>query len=268
MRAIIVCCLLLLACGSEPQNAAITTARKDSTPAVLPPSPSEDPDTIFTPDTETKITAVLPAIKKPSGIYRFLLPAEGSTQILHTVSFSPGTFRLQEEFRGKGDSTVITEGTWAPSSGFIWLYKDQIVRGRYTWKGDTLQYYSPRLKKTFTMAKLSPASANKVWQTKKKEGIYLYGVGTEPFWSVELTNGDSMVLNMPDWSTPLRTRLSNTSLARDSTVYSAAFDSLELTVYPFFCNDGMSEFLYRQKIKINYKGQTYRGCGEVLATNH
>jgi len=25
---------------------------------------------------------------------------------------------------------IITEGTWAPSAGYIWIYKDQIARGR------------------------------------------------------------------------------------------------------------------------------------------
>jgi uncharacterized membrane protein len=261
---VIFVCFFLLSCGSEPKEVSVTTQTKEITTAPSTQIIAADTDNSFAKDTTTDIVPVVRPTKKPSGIYRFLSPYEGSQKILHTIAFYPGTYRLQEEYPGKKDSIVVTEGTWAPSEGVIWLYKDQIVRGRYTWKGDTLQYYSPRLKKNFSMAKLSPVTANKIWQTKKGGGTLLYGVGNEPFWSVEVNNQDSIVLNMPDWNTPLRVKMTATDIARDSTVYAAPNDSLHITVYPFFCNDGMSDFLYTRKVKMTYKGQTYKGCGEVL----
>lgn len=261
---VIYSCFLLLACGSEPKEKTDSATTKETTPAPVTKIVSSDTDSNLALDDEVKPAPAVQITQKPSGIYRFFLPYEGGQKIRHTIAFYPGTYRLQEEYGEKKDSIVITEGTWAPSSGYIWLYKDQIVRGRYTWKGETLQYYSPQLKKTFSMTKLSPAVSNRVWQVKKKEGVYLYGVGTEPFWSVEVTGTDSLVLNMPDWNIPLRAKLETTSLARDSTVYSTANDSLQVTVYSQFCNDGMSDFLYTKKVKVFYKGETYSGCGEVL----
>jgi uncharacterized membrane protein len=58
--------------------------------------------------------------------------------------------------------------------------------------------------------------------------------------------------------------MNTASASADSTVYTADNDSLLVTVYPLFCSDGMSDFLYTQKIKLVYKGQTYTGCGERL----
>jgi uncharacterized membrane protein len=263
---VLIGCFFLLSCGTEPTatETAVTTqstTNDSAKPAVA--LTAADTNSSFAMDSDDEALAVKPT-KKPTGIYRFLLPVDGGQKILHTVAFYPGSYRLQEEYSGKRDSIVVTKGTWAPSQGFIWLYKDQILRGRYTWKGDTLQYYSPRTKKTFSMNKLTPVIADKLWQTKKDQGDVVYGVGNEPFWSIDLTDKDSLVLNMPNWTAPLRLKIGGVSAAKDSTVYTAASDSVKVVLYPLFCSDGMSNFLYSKKVKLVYRGQTLNGCGEEL----
>lgn len=259
-------CLLLLSCAAGPADEASEVKTVDSIVAPVTELPATDTNPGFANEepiaVENPVTP--PPVKRPSGVYRFLLPGDEGGHILHTVSFANGSFRLQEEFGPGWDSVSVTQGTWAPSAGFIWLYKDQVVRGRYTWKGDTLQYYSPRLKKSMAMEKLTSVRVNDFWQNKKAEGASLYGVGTEPFWSVELTRQDSLVVTMPDWNAPLRLKANRASATADSTVFTAAGDSVRVVVYPFFCSDGMSDFLYTQKIRLVYKGQTYSGCGERL----
>ena len=259
-------CVLLFSCGTEPKETAVSNPSTDTviTPASLDtPTSRADTNLSFAKeDVLAEEPAPLPPMKRPSGVYRFLLPEEGGQKILHTVSFLPGTFRLQEEYGDKRDSVVVTNGTWSPSRDFIWLYRDQVVRGRYTWQGDTLQYYSPRLKKSFPMEKLTSIRTREVWQQKKEEGAVLYAVGNEPFWSAEITTGDTLVVNMPDWNAPLRVKVQVDNTAADSTVYTAINDSLQVAVFPFYCSDGMSDFLYTQRVKMIYKGQAYKGCGE------
>jgi uncharacterized membrane protein len=264
-------CCFLLACGNGPNEEPVGAAAgvQTSTPARAD-TPIAASDTITNEAAEgdaKEELPVAPLTKRPSGIYQLLLPLEGDEKMLQTVAFYPTTYRLQEEY-GKRDSTVVTEGTWASSEGTIWLYKDHILRGRYTWKGDTLQYYSPRLKRSFSTEKLTPALANKVWQTKRKEGALLYGVGTEPFWSVEVTGRDSIVLNMPDWAEPFRAKLTSSDAGSDSIVYAAGPDSLYVALYPYFCSDGMSDFVYTRKVKVMHRNKTYEGCGELLRQNH
>ena len=256
---ILLCGVCLAACGSEPKENHVTTKVERST-ITNPAATSIDTSVSYAKDTTSHASYAVAEIKRPSGIYQFVLPYENN-QILHTIAFYPGSYRLQEEYLEKQDSIVITEGTWTPSQGFIWLYKDQLVRGRYIWKGDTLQYFNPGTSKKFSLAKLTPASTNAVWREKEKQGTILYGVGNEPFWSIEVNRHDSAVLSMPEWTSPLRVRLSSTNLTKDSTIYSADEDSLRIVVFRNFCSDGMSDFTYSNKVSITYKGRVYRGCG-------
>jgi len=208
----------------------------------------------------------LPAVQKiksPNGIYQMVLPLKNKVE--QTIAFNSDlTYQLQEKYgNGEKDSVVITEGTWTPSDGFIWLYKDQIVRGRYKWKGDTLQYYSPLLKKNFFMRELQDAVQNAAWNNKRKKGVVLFGTGNEPFWNIELDNKDSLSFLVSEWNQPLRIKIDSSFNRSDSIEYIGRTDSTQIrvTLFPQFCNDGMSKFIYRNKVKVQYNHQSYSGCG-------
>ncbi len=204
-------------------------------------------------------------IKRPYGIYQGVLHVNGKMQ--QTIAFYPDyTFQLQETYPvKKEDSVVRTSGNWSPSDGYIWLYKDQVVRGRYKWKGDTLQYVTPAMRKSFSLNHMSDAMDNETWKAKKKEGMELFGTGTEPFWSVAYQQ-DSISFQLADWTQPLHIKLSKTLRTSDSVAYYADNDSthLSVTVFPYFCNDGMSDFVYSNRVRILYNNQVYKGCGMLF----
>jgi uncharacterized membrane protein len=258
-------CFILSACGSNEAevNKTSRTTSSTNTTAIVAQTVSDNTNTSFAKEADTVEAPPVSIIKRPTGIYQFLMPY-GETKVLHTVAFYPGNFRLQEEYIEKRDSVITTKGTWAPSQGFIWLYKEQLVQGRYTWKGDTLQYYNPATKKSFSMTKLIPADNNAAWQEKRNAGAVLFGVGTEPFWSVEVSKADTLIFSSPEWTSPLKIKLSQKSRTSDSTVFTSAQDSMHVAVYPFFCNDGMSDFIYTNKISVTYKGRVYQGCGQLF----
>ena len=215
---------------------------------------------------DTSDVVPLPLVKKvnpPNGIYRTVLPVNGTME--QTVAFNKDfTYQLQEKYNNNNsDSIVITEGTWAPSDGAIWLYKDQVIRGRYKWSGETLQYYSPFLKKSFSMKPLQDAMQNAVWKNKAREGVSFIGVGTEPFWKIELDNKDSLAFLLSEWKQPLRIKIDSSFNEADSAGFIAGPDSAQIrvTIFPHFCSDGMSDFVYRNKIKVQYNQQIYSGCG-------
>jgi len=203
-----------------------------------------------------------PRIKSPEGIYQGVLPVSGNVE--QTVVFhSNRTYELQELYRDKKDSLVSLTGNWAPSDGYIWLYKDQVVRGRYRWKDDQLQYFSPSLNKSFAMNQRQDIMDNKTWKDRNGSGVLLYGVGNEPFWSVEYSDKDTLSLRMADWKEPVKLKLTSTQKSADSVQYNAQSDSttLTLTVFPQFCSDGMSDYIYRNRIKVRYKEKVLEGCG-------
>ncbi|MFL5738659.1 MAG: hypothetical protein ACJ75B_00470 [Flavisolibacter sp.] len=203
-------------------------------------------------------------IKNPSGIYQTTLPFDGGMQ--QTVAFyDDQTYRLEEKYNRK-DSMVVVEGNWTPSDGFIWLYHDQVMRGRYNWKGDDLQYFSPLYKKYFSMRSLHDVMDDQQWQNKAKEGVLLFGLGNEPFWTVEFNNRDSVSFLLSEWSRPVQLKLDSLVHTKDSINYLAHSDSARLTItaYPYFCNDGMSDNVYRNRIRVRFNNQTYNGCGMVF----
>lgn len=215
-------------------------------------------------DTLASLPPVQP-IKKPVGIYHTTLPFD--QKIEQTVVFNKDlTYKLEEKYPDR-DSMVITEGNWSPSDGYIWLYKDQIVFARYKWKGDKLQYYSPQLKKSFTMNALQDVLQNDPWKNQAQEGIIVYGIGNEPFWRIEYNNRDTISFLMADWEHPVKMKMTSSFSTKDSTGYLAQNDSakLHLTVYPYFCNDGMSDLTYRNRIRVQYNQQVYNGCGMMYS---
>ena len=114
------------------------------------------------------------------------------------------------------------------------------------------------------MTRLTPAGNNAAWQEKRKVGSVLFGVGTEPFWSIEVSKADTLIFSSPEWTSPFKTRLSQKTQTKDSTVFASATDSLQVVIYPFFCNDGMSDFVYTNKITVTYKGRVFQGCGQLF----
>jgi uncharacterized membrane protein len=113
------------------------------------------------------------------------------------------------------------------------------------------------------MQVMKDALLNDVLANKKQQGIILFGLGNEPFWNVELNNKDSVSFQIADWSQPVKLKVDSTIRNKDSLFYLAKNDSIDfkLTVLPYFCNDGMSDYVYGNKVQLQYNHQTYKGCG-------
>lgn len=255
------CLLLFFSCTLPAEREAIENAKQSET-TVLENTEVNAAQQL--PADTLAIAPVVQRIKKPSGIYRSVLPL--TDKIEQTILFNNDfTYRLQERYTEKKDSTVITEGTWTPSDGFIWLYKDQIVRGRYKWKDNTLQYYSPVAKKGFAMNHLQDAIQNAAWRNKGKQGVILFAVGNEPFWHAEYDTKDSVSFLLSEWEQPLRIKVKSFFSSQDSLGYTAINDSVQLrvTVFPQFCSDGMSDYTYRNKVKVVLNEHVYHGCGII-----
>lgn len=252
--------LFYTACTLPEKKKENQLARKSDTTLI-------QTDNSYTAAMDTPSAIRLPAVEKiqaPTGIYRVVMP---SNEMEQTIAFNSDlTYRLEEKyFADKKDSTVASEGTWTPSDGFIWLYKDQVVRGRYKWKGDTLQYYSPLVKKSFSMDHLQDALQNTAWRNKGKQGVIILGVGNEPFWNIELDNKDSLSFRLSEWDQPARMKIDSSFNDKDGLGYIAHHDSVQLlvTIFPQFCSDGMSDFIYRNKVRVQYNQKSYTGCGIV-----
>jgi len=200
--------------------------------------------------------------KSPIGFYGATLPCANCKGIEHTVFFNPDlTFRLEEARLGTKELTK-TEGRWQAVEGKIFLYKNDTVKARYTWQADTL-YYLDEADRLFALRTLPAAGNNPSWKERGERGTLFFGTGTEPFWSIEVDKKNGLSFHLAEWKTPKTFKPSVPVTAGDSTVYSSKSDSssLRVTISSAFCSDGMSDFIYTNKVRVVYNGQVYLGCG-------
>lgn len=272
--AYFIICLAVLSCTNHDTattTTAVTTVNHDTaaTTAIDTAAQPTQKTAVTTNNTKEEDDDTPPPayIKTPSpnGIYRTILPCEGCKGIEHIVAFYPNnTYRIEEK-KIENDSVQfdITTGDWKPTDGVIWLYKDQVVKARYSWKGDTLMYLMPSIKKSIALHQMTPATENEAWQSKREKGISFFGVGNEPFWSIEISNKNAITFSLVNSGEPVAFLPTEPVRSKDSIVYHIQNDSTSLraVIYHQFCSDGMSDFIYNEKVVVQYNGQTFNGCG-------
>ncbi len=241
--------IALTACNSETST---TMTSKDSNT-----SNKANDTTTVTLDTLQKNT------KLPLGFYQVMLPCADCKAIEHTIFFNDDlSYQIEEKRWDKEDAVSRTTGNWRPNEGKIWAYENDKVRARYEWRGDTLVYIEPS-DNVIIMQKLSTALQNDVWRNKGKEGVEFFGIGTEPFWSIEIDEQKAIQFQLANWAKPLSFKAVPPVKNADSILYKMGKDTsaLLVTIFNQFCNDGMSDNIYNNRVKVIYRGMEYNGCG-------
>lgn len=225
---------------------------------IVPDSPRNDGT--LQQDTQTVITdtAKRPVtVKEPDGVYQSVLP-QGR---LHTIAFyADHTYLMQEE---QGKNTTRTRGNWKPTNGIIYLYNGQLLAGQYRWHNDTLLHLTGR--NETPLQKLVSAEQNDVWIKKGAGGLEFFGIGTEPFWNIEVDEQKQISFHLAEWERPLLFKPSRRVTSGDSILYNTSNDTatLSITIYNRFCSDGMSDYIYPNRVKVVYKNRVFDGCGLV-----
>jgi uncharacterized membrane protein len=246
-------------------SSLILMACSNSAPDTSPKSDSLKKDGTIMQDTavmqkDSAVSAV--TTNFPNGIYQVGLPCSDCKTLQHTIAFYPDkTFRLEEEKWGKTQTLSKIKGNWSITNNTLSLYQDHLVVSQYNLRGDSLLYISGS--KEYALNKLPAATGNDVWRKEQKKGITFFGVGNEPFWNIEISDREKIAFHLAEWGKPLQYKPANPVRSGDSLVYTTANDSgtLHVAIYDQFCSDGMSDFIYNNKVKVVYKGRVFNGCG-------
>jgi uncharacterized membrane protein len=199
----------------------------------------------------------------PDGAYQGMYPCKGCEGIQQTILFTADKkYRLEEVTWGKSSPPKKTEGIWEKQNGMVVLYQQGRSPLRFFLRKDSL--FTDSLQ--YALVKRELAILNPSWKQKQSEGVDFLGVGNEPFWSLEIDNEKRIVFKLADWKKAVIVPVQKPSVSKDSTVYNLLSEKsvLRISVYPQFCSDGMSDFLYQFKVAVNFKGITYKGCGILL----
>lgn len=199
----------------------------------------------------------------PSGAYQGMYPCKGCEGIQQTILFTPDKkYRLEELTWGKSSIPKKTEGIWEIKTGMVWMYQQGKPPMKFFLRKDSL--FTDSLQ--YALVKRELAVINPSWKQKQSEGIDFIGVGNEPFWSLEIDNEKMISFKLTDWKKPVVVTSQKPTITKDSTLYmlSSGGMPLRVIIYPQFCSDGMSDFLYQYKVAVSFKGNTYKGCGVML----
>lgn len=211
----------------------------------------------------------------PEGAYQGMFPCKDCEGIQNTIIFSPNkTYSREEMPWGSPARPYQAKGKWERKDNKIVLYANGKPELKFRYRKDTLvnvESNGNRLSDSskYILTKRSLASENKSWAQKKNQGIDFVGVGNEPFWSLEIDNEKMVVFKLAEWKKPVIVPIEKPYVKNDSTYYSLMSDNTawSVTILPQYCSDGMSDFLYQQKVIVRYKGTAYRGCGVVLSAD-
>ncbi|MEO8762910.1 MAG: copper resistance protein NlpE N-terminal domain-containing protein [Ginsengibacter sp.] len=205
----------------------------------------------------------------PSGAYQGMFPCKGCEGIQQTILFNDDkSYRQEQLVWGKDATPKTSEGSWRRKDGKIELSQNNKIAIVLMKKMDTLYgvnvngiLVSDSAKYILTKRKL--AANNAVWNEKRSQGIDFTGLGNEPFWTLEIDNEKFILFNLAGWKKPVIVPIEKPVINKDSTLYTLKNDTTKwtITIFPQFCNDGMSDYLYQYKVQVNYQGTLFKGCG-------
>jgi uncharacterized membrane protein len=212
----------------------------------------------------------------PSGAYQGVFPCQDCDGLQQTILFRPDkTFKQEQLIWGRNEIPKISEGSWTRKNGKIELSQNGKNAMVLVKKKDTLFTVSIggvdlNNSSKYFLTTRSLARDNPVWLDKQKKGIDFAAAGNEPFWNLEIDKERSISFKLGDWKKPLMIPIEKPLITKDSIFYKLKADTTKWTIsiYPQFCNDGMSDYLYQYKVSVDYNGVNYRGCGVMLSKNN
>lgn len=252
---------MLLACNGAP-NKDTPDLVKDTT---------ESSDTIpFPKDTAT---VLFRRDSLSSGAYQGIFPCPDCDGIQQTILFNTDkTYKQEQVLWGKNELSKMHEGVWKIRNGRIELMQNSKVALTMIKEKDTLFVVSINgielnNSSKYFLTRRSMARDNPVWVKKQKAGIDFAGMGNEPFWNLEIDKQKYISFKLADWKKPVRVAAEKPVIIKDSTIYYLKKDTLKwmIKIFPQFCGDGMTDYLYQYKVNVDYKGVMYKGCGIALS---
>ena len=207
------------------------------------------------------------------GAYQGIFPCKDCDGVQQTIIFNADkTFREEQMIWSKNEAPKISEGTWQIKNGKIELIQNNKPAISFIKKRDTLLAVEINgifitNSSNYMLMKRNLAIDNPALVKKKLEGIDFAAIGNEPFWSLDIDFKKNISFKLADWKRPVKTGVVKPIINKDSTIYKLRSDTIvwTITIYPQFCNDGMSDYLYQHKVSVEYNGILYKGCGVMLS---
>src|SRR5688572_20487212 len=209
-----------------------------------------------------------------AGTYSGYVPCADCDGIVTYLVLKPDmTYRLEETYAGKSDTAKRYNGTWVRDNKKVVLDDRGSVRTSYLSEDNKLiqldnegNRITGNLGNKYMLTKSAPNTENAAWNAKKNAGVDFIGLGNEPFWSIEIDKGKSVSFNTPNMKQPVTIPYADPVVKDGISEYHVETEGtkMDISLFPQFCSDGMSDNLYEYKVVLKYNGKKYNGCGVLL----
>jgi uncharacterized membrane protein len=206
------------------------------------------------------------------GYYTGTIPCNDCRNISRKILFlADHQFHLKDEFNGIGSPPLETEGRWQTTNDQLQLLVNNDVFKRFAVTNKGLSELSmadapvPLYPDNYLSRKQIGAD-NIAWMEKKAAGIDFFALGNEPFWLMEIDKEKQISFLRVDSSQPTVFPYVPAVQQNGQYVFNVRknIDSMQITITPQFCSDGMSDNWYEYKVEAKFNGVMYVGCGVKL----
>jgi putative lipoprotein len=105
------------------------------------------------------------------------------------------------------------------------------------------------------------------WGEARSRGVAFRGLGTEPFWSLEVDRGERPAIRLALDMGQRPLRVAQAHALTDGEGYAGVASdgsAVVLRIVRAECSDGMSDLLYPARIELQVGGEAFHGCGGFL----
>lgn len=208
------------------------------------------------------------------GYYTGILPCNDCHSIQRKILLLPDhQFHLKDEFNGRDAAPIETTGIWQTKNDQLQLLVNNQVFKHFavTNKGLSELSMIGAPSPLYTDTYLSPTiigADNIAWMEKKAAGIDFFALGNEPFWLMEVDKDKQISFLRVDSTAPIVFAYAPPVQENGQYIFNVKkeLDSMQVTIKPEFCSDGMSENWYEFRVGVRIGGVSYSGCGVRLST--
>ena len=206
------------------------------------------------------------------GYYTGTIPCTDCRDITRRILFlADHNYHLQDVYNGKEAAPIESDGRWQTSNDQLQLLANNTVIKRFSITNKGLSELSltgtpVALYADSYLVRKTIGSDNIAWMEKKAAGIDFFALGNEPFWLMEMDRDKQISFLQVDNNVPVVFPYVAPIQQNGQTIYNVQKDSatMQVTITPQFCSDGMSDNWYEYKVEAKYNGVSYTGCGVKL----
>lgn len=215
--------------------------------------------------------------QKLAGKYMGITPCADCEGIEYTVTLNPDfTYTASMIYKGKSTDPFSSSGKWSysaddkiklemtPPQG---MNQFEVGDNQITMLDQQGNKITGALADRYILYREGFAPPPSPHAKKKEAGINFIGMGTEPFWVLDIDFEKSMQFNVLGGDTINAPAVNAKNWSGGNLVYEAKTDkgTLNVAIRKEACNDGMSDNQYEYSVTVKSGNKEYKGCGIYLA---